>query len=322
MKRENEDKEFVSLIEDETRVYKDLKNKVKNKINEEKKESVELFSVENKKETTTEAVNPVEAHHCHCGDDCNCGMNFNKTTILIIILVGLFALGLGTVFGKLYLNEEKESISCPQTKCKELDYQTFYDGATALNQKSDIENFLNESFLSIEEDARTCFVDTENCYSFDEYKVAYVLVNNFEGTGIVKYKELNREVKKIFDSGIERDSFSMKMMLHSGMVNVICSNDICSYDINIAGATGHSFYKYVVKEVKNTNYGYNYIVAEYYVVPRVGDVPTKIYDKEDGTLLYEGNELEFDYKQHVDKLTTYEFEFNSNFKFVSSKKVK
>lgn len=323
MKRENEDKEFVSLIEDETRDYKNLRKELKDKIDEEKKE--ESVVVEEK---ITEVVTPIEEHSCNCGGECNCndgcgcGNDFNKTSILIIILVGLFALGLGTVLGKLYLNEEAECDPCPQTKCKELDYQNFNGSDIELNNKKDMEDYLNSSFLSFEKDARTCFIDTNACHSFDEYKVAYVMVHNFEGNGVVKYKDLVHEIKEVFKTGIEREEFSMTMLLQSSIVNVICTNDICTYDISVAGATGHSFYKYVINNYNETRNGFTYVIQEYYVVPGVGGEVDKVYDKEDGTLLYEGNEYEFDYKQHSDKLNTYEFEFNKNFKFIGSKLVK
>ena len=42
---------------------------------------------------------------------------------------------------------------------------------------------------------------------------------------------------------ITRNNFYMTMMINTSIVNVICSNDICTYDISVAGATGHSFYK-------------------------------------------------------------------------------
>lgn len=303
MKNGNDEKEFVSLIEDETRVHKDLKTKVKEKIEDKKQE----------------VVIPVEKE---CSNECNCNNQFNKVNILIIILVGLFALGLGTVLGKLYLNEEKKCDLCPQTKCIEFNYQFFNKDNIHLNSKRNIDSYFDASFSSFENDARNCFVDSNNCYSLDEFKIAYVMVNNFEGNGIVKYKDLNNEVKNVFEDGLTRSNFYMTMMINSSMVNVICSDDICTYDITVAGTTGHSFYKYVINNVNETRNGYTYVIQEYYVVPGVGTELDKIYDKKDGNLLYEGSEFEFDVKQYADKLNTYEFKFNSNYKFIESYLVK
>lgn len=308
MKSENDEKEFVSLIEDEARVHKDFRMKVKEQVEELKKE----------------VVAPVEKEHT-CSDECkcnNCGFQFNKVNILIIILIGLFALGLGSVLGKLYLSDGEECDPCPQTDCKEFAYQLFNRDDIHLNSKRDIDSYFDASFLSFENDARNCFVDSNNCYSLDEFKIAYIMVHNFEGNGIVKYKDLNNEVKKVFEDGIDRNNFYMTMMINSSIVNLICNDDICTYDISGAGATGHSFYKYVINNYNSTGRGFTYVIQEYYVVPGVGGEVDKIYDKAEGTLLYEGNEYEFDYKQYADKLTTYEFKFDSNYKFIESYLVK
>jgi hypothetical protein len=308
VKSENEEKEFVSLIEDETRVHKDLKMKLREHVEEIKQE----------------VVTPVEKEHS-CSEECNCnkcGFQFNKVNVLIIVLIGLFALGLGTVLGELYLNEETECAPCPQTDCKELDYEYFNRDDIHVNTKNDIDSYFDTSFLSIETDVRNCFIDSNNCYSLDEFKIAYVMVHNFEGNGVVKYKDLNNEVRNIFEDGLTRNNFYMTMMINTSIVNVICSNDICTYDISVAGETGHSFYKYVINNYNKTRNGFTYVIQEYYVVPGVGGEVDKIYDKVDGTLLYEGNEYEFDYKQHADKLSTYEFKFNSNYKFVESYLIK
>lgn len=309
--KKDDNQEFVSLIEDETRTYKDLKVKVKEKIKNDQ-----------------EVVVPIEDKHCNCDkdykcdDNCSCKNNRSKINILIIILIGLFSLGLGTVLGKLYLNEEKECDICPESNCDELYYERFYGDDISLNSKRDITDFMFLTFLTIENDARNCFTNSESCDSFDDFKIAYVLANKFDGNGIFKFDDLNNEVKKVFASGISYKDSYISMMIKTKNINVICTDEVCTYDISKSNSSGYSTYKYVIEEEKNISNRYTYIIKEYYVVSGFGNQLDKIYDKQDGNLLYEGNEISFDYKQYLDKLNTYEINFNSNYKFVGSKIVK